>query len=156
MQIRTAIKIEQIYNEVYGCGGYYAHEELVSRLKAAGIMEVESKSAPLALVDEARAILDAGVSASPAPTTIPAGLPAIRKALQDICKAFDAAPVAVLTIDLTNAIDAGRLVLDQHPEMTCAWCHPNDHRPGITHGICAKHAQEVGEWLDLERRGLVI
>ena len=27
-------------------------------------------------------------------------------------------------------------------ETICAWCFPNDHRPGVSHGICEKHRRE--------------
>jgi hypothetical protein len=154
MKIRTAARIEQIYNEVYGCGDDHADEELAFRLKAAGITKVESESVARALADEARVILNGEVSASPAPTTIPAGLPAIRKALEDICKAYITLHLHKATI---RAIRRGQMVLDQNPEMVCAWCHPNDHRPGITHGICEKHAEEFGDQLaGMERMNLVI
>jgi hypothetical protein len=27
--------------------------------------------------------------------------------------------------------------------MVCAWCEPNRHGPGLTHGICRRHLQEL-------------
>jgi hypothetical protein len=29
------------------------------------------------------------------------------------------------------------------PEIVCAWCNPNDHRPSVSHGICEKHKAEM-------------
>jgi hypothetical protein len=28
-------------------------------------------------------------------------------------------------------------------ETVCAWCHPGDTRPNISHGICEKHRKEM-------------
>jgi hypothetical protein len=29
------------------------------------------------------------------------------------------------------------------PVTICAWCHPGENQPGVTHGICEKHKAEM-------------